>query len=93
VHGLLGKGSFGEVYLVEKKDTQDIFAMKALDKSRINKHNLINYAMTERNVLSGVNHPFIVKLHYAFQTIDKLFLILEFAPGGDLGEHLQKEQK
>jgi len=35
VHGLLGKGSFGEVYLVEKKDTQEIFAMKSLDKSRI----------------------------------------------------------
>jgi len=44
--------------------------------------------MTERNVLSSINHPFIVKLNYAFQTKDKLFLILEFAPGGDLGDHL-----
>ena len=35
VHGLLGKGSFGEVHLVEKKDSQEIFAMKSLDKSRI----------------------------------------------------------
>ena len=44
--------------------------------------------MTERNVLSITNHPFIVKLKYAFQTTDKLFLILHFCPGGDLGEHL-----
>ena len=62
--------------------------MKALDKSKIQKHNLIKYAMTERNVLSITNHPFIIKLNFAFQTVDKLFLILEFAPGGDLGEHL-----
>lgn len=66
IHGLLGKGSFGEVYLVEKKDTQEIFAMKALDKNKIAKNNLIKYAMTERNVLSLTNHPFIVKLNYAF---------------------------
>jgi len=49
--------------------------------------------MTERNVLSITNHPFIIKLNFAFQTVDKLFLILEFAPGGDLGEHLQNEKK
>jgi len=62
--------------------------MKALDKSKIAKNNLIKYARTERNVLTLTNHPFIVKLNYAFQTIDKLFLVLEFAPGGDLGELL-----
>ena len=47
--------------------------------------------MTEKNVLSNINHPFIVKLHYSFQTPDKLFMILDFCPGGDLGEHLQNE--
>lgn len=49
--------------------------------------------MTERNVLSITRHPFIVRLRYAFQTIDKLFLILDYCPGGDLGEHLQKEKR
>lgn len=49
--------------------------------------------MTERNVLSLISHPFIVKMHYAFQTVDKLFLILDYCPGGDLGEHLQKDKK
>lgn len=56
-------------------------------------HNLVKYAMTERNVLSLTNHPFIVKLNSAFQTPDKLFLILDYCPGGDLAEHLQKEKK
>lgn len=49
--------------------------------------------MTERNVLSFTNHPFIVKLNYAFQTIDRLFLILDYCPGGDLSEHISREKK
>ncbi|KAL4492961.1 hypothetical protein ABPG72_020740 [Tetrahymena utriculariae] len=93
VHGLIGKGSFGEVYLVEKKGSQMLYAMKVLHKSKIIRHNLTKYAMTERNVMSLTNHPFIVKLNYAFQTSDKLFLIMDYCPGGDLGEHLQKEKK
>ena len=50
--------------------------------------NLIRYAVTERNILSTTDHPFIVKLHYSFQTSDKLFLILDFCHGGDLSEQL-----
>lgn len=53
----------------------------------------MKYALTERNVLSLINHPFIVKLNYAFQTDEELFLILDFAPGGDLGKYLLKEKK
>ena len=68
MHGLIGKGSFGEVYLVQMKKTQILYAMKVLHKDKIKKHNLIKYALTERNVLSVTNHPFIVKLNFAFQT-------------------------
>jgi serine/threonine protein kinase len=54
---------------------------------------LVKYAVTERNVLSYTKHPFIVGLNYAFQTKDKLFLILDFCPGGDLGKVLLKEKR
>ena len=47
----LGKGSFGSVYLVEKKSTKKIYAMKVLEKEKVLKQNLVRYAMTERNVL------------------------------------------
>uniref|UniRef100_A0A8C9WEZ2 non-specific serine/threonine protein kinase n=1 Tax=Scleropages formosus TaxID=113540 RepID=A0A8C9WEZ2_SCLFO len=45
----------------------------------------------ERDILVEVNHPFIVKLHYAFQTEGKLYLILDFLRGGDLFTRLSKE--
>jgi hypothetical protein len=90
---LLGKGSFGEVYLVEKVSSKRFFAMKVLDKNKIMKHNLIKYALTERNVLSICNHPFIVRLNYAFQTSQKLFLILDYCPGADLSEYIKREKR
>ena len=91
--GLLGRGSFGEVYLVEKIDTKKKYAMKVINKDRILSQNLIKYVKAERNVLSITNHPFIVKLYFAFQTMNRLFLILEFCPGGDLAKHLLFEKK
>ncbi|CAD8089761.1 unnamed protein product [Paramecium primaurelia] len=89
--GLLGRGSFGEVYLVQKQ--QNLYAMKVLRKSLIFKQNICRYAITERNVLSVSSHPFIVKLRYAFQTQDKLFMILDYCPGGDLGQILTKQKR
>ena len=86
--GLLGRGSFGEVYLVKKKKCGTLYAMKVLDKDRIMAQNIFKYAMTERNILSLTSHPFIVKLNYAFQTNEKLFLLLDYCPGGDLAEQL-----
>ena len=47
----------------------------------------------ERNILADVEHPFIVRLHYAFQTEGKLYLILDFLRGGDLFTRLSKEVK
>ena len=67
--------------------------MKVLSKQKIMGNNYIKYAMTERNVLSYIHHPFIVKLNYSFQTQKKLYLILEYCPGGDLGKLLQRKGK
>lgn len=75
---ILGKGAFGEVYHVIKKDSQEEFAMKKLNKVKMMSQNIIKYAMTERNVLSIMNHPFIVKLNFAFQDDKYLYLILDY---------------
>lgn len=66
--------------------------MKVLQKSKVTKNNLKRYAFTERNILSSANHPFIVGLKYAFQTPEKLYLVLDYCPGGDLSEYLQREK-
>jgi serine/threonine protein kinase len=67
--------------------------MKVLRKDKVMAHNLIKYAKTERNVLSYIKHPFIVSLNYAFQTPEKLFLILDYCSGGDLGFQISKEKR
>ena len=74
---LLGRGSFGEVYLVQHINSKEKYAMKVLRKERMLAQNLLKYAIAERNVLSLSNHPFIVKLNYAFQTSTQSFLLLE----------------
>lgn len=62
----MGTGSFGEVYLVEKISSGQYYAMKVLSKAKIMGNSLTRYALTERNVLSIADHPFVVKLNYAF---------------------------
>lgn len=91
---LLGKGSFGEVFLVKEKHGYNrFFAMKVLNKDKVFSQNLVKYVKSERNILSLMNHPFIVKLNFAFQTQNKLFLILDYCPGGDLGQVLCKKRR
>nr|CAD7453030.1 unnamed protein product [Timema tahoe] len=90
---VLGQGSFGKVFLVRKvvgKDSGTLYAMKVLKKATLKVRDRMR-TKTERNILVDVQHPFIVKLHYAFQTEGKLYLILDFLRGGDLFTRLSKE--
>jgi serine/threonine protein kinase len=66
--------------------------MKVLDKDKIFKRDLMKYILSEKSVLTSVNHPFIVKLHHSFQNGEKLFLILDYCCGGDLSFHLKREK-
>ncbi|KAL1131536.1 hypothetical protein AAG570_011153, partial [Ranatra chinensis] len=90
---VLGQGSFGKVFLVRKvvgKDSGTLYAMKVLKKATLKVRDRMRTKM-ERNILVDVRHPFIVRLHYAFQTEGKLYLILDFLRGGDLFSRLSKE--
>jgi serine/threonine protein kinase len=88
---ILGRGSFGKVCLVRRKDDQRLFAMKILKKRVLDARKQKFHTQTERRVLESSNCPFIIKLFYAFQTNSKLYLILEFMKGGELFFHLSKE--
>jgi serine/threonine protein kinase len=56
--------------------------MKIMKKRKYS--GLLNFVLTEKEVSRKVRHPSIVRLFYAFQTFDKLYLLTEFCPGGDL---------
>ncbi|TMW58912.1 hypothetical protein Poli38472_007057 [Pythium oligandrum] len=90
---VIGKGSFGKVLLVKKRDNGMIYAMKVLRKENIIKRNQVEHTRTERHVLGYVRHPFIVGLNYAFQTDEKLYFVLDYCAGGELFFHLGKVQR
>uniref|UniRef100_A0A6I8RL00 non-specific serine/threonine protein kinase n=1 Tax=Xenopus tropicalis TaxID=8364 RepID=A0A6I8RL00_XENTR len=90
---VLGQGSFGKVFLVRKitpPDANQLYAMKVLKKATLKVRDRVRTKM-ERDILADVHHPFVVRLHYAFQTEGKLYLILDFLRGGDLFTRLSKE--
>jgi len=88
---VVGKGSFGKVMQVKKKDDGKIYAMKVLRKDAIIQRKQVAHTKAEKSILQKIQHPFIVKLNYAFQTKDKLYMILDFIDGGELFFHLKKE--
>lgn len=90
---VIGKGSFGKVTLVRKKTTNQLYAMKVLSKPNIVKRKQVEHTKTERRVLGTINHPFIVRLHYAFQSEDKLYFVLDYASGGELFFHLSRMKR
>lgn len=90
---VVGKGSFGKVFLVREHKTREMFALKVLRKDNIIKRNQVEHTRTERSVLGYVKHPFIVGLKMAFQSKDKLYFVLDYCAGGELFFHLSKVGK
>lgn len=90
---VIGKGSFGKVLLVSKKDTGHLYAMKVLKKDALVKRNQVQHTKAERRILRTCDSPFIVRMHFAFQSADKLYLVLDYLPGGELFFHLKRERR
>ncbi|KAG0360797.1 AGC protein kinase Gad8 [Podila minutissima] len=88
---VIGKGSFGKVMQVRKRDTSRIYALKILRKAHIISRSEVNHTLAERTVLAQINNPFIVPLKFSFQSPEKLYLVLAFVNGGELFHHLQRE--
>lgn len=88
---VIGKGSFGKVMQVVKKDTKQIYALKTLRKRHIISRMEVTHTLAERTVLARILNPFIVPLKFSFQSPEKLYLVLSFINGGELFWHLQRE--
>lgn len=79
----VGQGGYGQVYLARKKDTKEVCALKILNKKLLFKLNETNHVLTERDILTTTRSEWLVKLLYAFQDAESLYLAMEFVPGGD----------
>ena len=87
---IIGEGAFGKVILVRNILDNRLYAMKVLSKKLLKKTNNIAYMKSERDILTKIDHPFIVQLWYAFQSESKLFLVMDFLNGGELFFHLKR---
>ncbi|KAL3319781.1 Ribosomal protein S6 kinase beta-1 [Cichlidogyrus casuarinus] len=90
----IGKGGYGTVFLVQKVKQpliNELFAMKVLKKAKIvcNEKDT-SHTISERNILEMLRHPFLVKLYYAFQSHSCLYIVLEYCPGGELFNYLER---
>ena len=74
--------------LCRKKDTGRLYAMKILKKSKIIREKKIKPILSERSILEKLDHPFIVKLHWAFQSKEELFFVMDICTGGEIFFHL-----
>lgn len=94
---VVGRGAFGKVMLVRKKNSSSrsvtdgkVYAMKVIKKNAVFARNQVEHTKTERRVLQQVDHPFLVKLRYAFQNEAKLYFVMDYYNGGTLHFHLRR---
>lgn len=91
---LIGRGTFGKVFQVRKRDTKRIYAMKVLSKKEIVAKKEVAHTIGERKILQrSLESPFLVGLKFSFQTDYDLYLVTDFKSGGELFWHLQKETR
>uniref|UniRef100_A0A8C0GIZ4 Serine/threonine-protein kinase sax-1 n=1 Tax=Chelonoidis abingdonii TaxID=106734 RepID=A0A8C0GIZ4_CHEAB len=88
---VIGRGAFGEVRLVQKKDTGHVYAMKILRKADMLEKEQVGHIRAERDILVEADSLWVVKMFYSFQDKLNLYLIMEFLPGGDMMTLLMKK--
>eukprot|EP00002_Diphylleia_rotans_P014104 TRINITY_DN2743_c0_g1_i1.p1 TRINITY_DN2743_c0_g1~~TRINITY_DN2743_c0_g1_i1.p1 ORF type:complete len:487 (+),score=109.74 TRINITY_DN2743_c0_g1_i1:87-1547(+) len=88
---LIGRGAYGEVKVVRKKDTQEIFAMKKLKKSVMMQKDQMAHVRTERDIMATANNIWVTTLYYSFQDVKNLYFVMEYLAGGDMMSLLIKQ--
>lgn len=79
----IGQGGYGQVYLASKKDTREICALKVMSKKLLFKLDEVRHVLTERDILTTAKSDWLVRLLYAFQDDNSIYLAMEYVPGGD----------
>jgi len=87
---VIGRGSFGKVCLVEHKKSKELYAMKSLKKDVLLTQEQIENTLQEKKILTNIHHPFLVSLVFCFQTVDRIYFVMNFLRGGELFQCLKK---
>jgi len=88
---VLGKGKFGKVMQVKKKDNQQVYAMKVLRKEVMMDGDMIEHLKSEAQIMKTISHPYTISLKYSFQDEQNLYFVMDYISGGELFFHLRKE--
>uniref|UniRef100_A0A8C2FPF8 Protein kinase domain-containing protein n=1 Tax=Cyprinus carpio TaxID=7962 RepID=A0A8C2FPF8_CYPCA len=86
----IGKGSFGKVCIVQKKDTKKMYAMKYMNKLKCVERNEVRNVFKELQIMQNLEHPFLVNFWYSFQDEEDMCMVVDLLLGGDLRYHLQQ---
>jgi serine/threonine protein kinase len=86
----LGTGSFGRVRFCTHRQTGSFWAIKMLKKAEVIRLQQVEHMISEKNILSQLDHPFIVRLSGTFQDVKYLYMCLEYIVGGEFFTHLRK---
>ncbi|KAF7310385.1 hypothetical protein HMN09_00580500 [Mycena chlorophos] len=79
----VGQGGYGEVFLARKQETGEVCALKKMRKRTLHKMDEIRHVLIERDILTATKTPWLVRLLYAFQDPQFVYLAMEYVPGGD----------
>ncbi|KAK4987104.1 Serine/threonine kinase [Elasticomyces elasticus] len=88
---VVGKGAFGKVRIVERRDTGLTFALKYIRKDEIVRSESVRNILRERRMLEHLNHPFLCNLRYSFQDMEYMYIIVDLMTGGDLRFHITRK--
>jgi serum/glucocorticoid-regulated kinase 2 len=89
----LGKGYFGRVFLVEKKDDKELYALKVISKLDIIKRQFFDNLTNEKKIMEKIKNPFVVNLEYCFASPAYIYFAMKFKQGGELYHHLRKSTR
>jgi len=85
---LIGKGTFGKVFMVQNKFSGELYAMKCIRKDVILENEQMENIQLEKDILYQIAHPFLVNMEFVFQNEFRIYFLMKFVKGGELFRHL-----
>ncbi|UJR25639.1 hypothetical protein I4U23_006990 [Adineta vaga] len=89
----VGTGTFGRVHVVYHRETDTYYALKTMSIKRIIESKQVEHVQSEKNILSKISHPFLIRLYWTTHTNSLLYLLLDYIPGGELFQMMRKREK